>query len=661
MADQTETILLEFKVDQGAAEKQLEKIEGILLDNKKAQQELSKAYKAGTITQEEYVKENLRLQQNIKKEQSQKTALLKTLDTESNSRNALRQQISALVKQYDNLNQGSAKGVQRGKELEAQIASLSAQLTKGDKAAGLFKNQIGNYPEAFSEAAKSVQVAGTSIGDIGAKLTGFLNPATATIGVLGALGAAYVSSAAGARDLESAQNQLSAATGIATNAFGSFIDTLSGGDGSGKDGILSNIVSSFLNRVNPAIAAIAKLSADAKRELQELEIAQLESQRVAKNALQEAEELRRQRDDDQNDLKTRLIFANSVEEFINKRETALVQVQQDRLKQLQLLSSIDSENLELKKQVKQIEFEIADIQEDSEGKRTEAKNGIIALEKEQLRILKERQALLKLSSAPEAQVENVEIQGLGEFEKQQADQLKVVSEYDKMLADEKLANIKTINDAEQQAFDESISREQEELNFKRWAAGREQQIEEAKLNVANDVAGTLASLFDEQTEAYKVFASAQALISTYSSATKAFDSLAGIPYIGPALGAAAAAAAIVRGLANVAEINGIEFAEGGYTGAGGKYEPAGIVHKGEYVVPQSVNYAPAAQPHIAALESMRKGYADGGFVTNQNISSTQQALITANAFKNMPSPVVGVVEITKMQNRVQTREKLSRL
>ena len=29
-----------------------------------------------------------------------------------------------------------------------------------------------------------------------------------------------------------------------------------------------------------------------------------------------------------------------------------------------------------------------------------------------------------------------------------------------------------------------------------------------------------------------------------------------------------------------------QFATGGFTGRGGKYEPAGIVHKGEYVVPK---------------------------------------------------------------------------
>jgi hypothetical protein len=34
------------------------------------------------------------------------------------------------------------------------------------------------------------------------------------------------------------------------------------------------------------------------------------------------------------------------------------------------------------------------------------------------------------------------------------------------------------------------------------------------------------------------------------------------------------------------------FAKGGYTGTGGKYEPAGVVHKGEYVIPKEhVNQA----------------------------------------------------------------------
>lgn len=52
------------------------------------------------------------------------------------------------------------------------------------------------------------------------------------------------------------------------------------------------------------------------------------------------------------------------------------------------------------------------------------------------------------------------------------------------------------------------------------------------------------------------------------------------------------------------------YAEGGYTGPGGKYEPAGIVHRGEFVVP-----APYAARDRAILErAYLPGYANGGFV-----------------------------------------------
>ena len=56
---------------------------------------------------------------------------------------------------------------------------------------------------------------------------------------------------------------------------------------------------------------------------------------------------------------------------------------------------------------------------------------------------------------------------------------------------------------------------------------------------------------------------AQALIGTYESATSAFGSLASIPIVGPALGAVAAAGAVVAGLANVKKIKGTTFSGGG--------------------------------------------------------------------------------------------------
>jgi TP901 family phage tail tape measure protein len=61
------------------------------------------------------------------------------------------------------------------------------------------------------------------------------------------------------------------------------------------------------------------------------------------------------------------------------------------------------------------------------------------------------------------------------------------------------------------------------------------------------------------------------------------------------------------------------FAAGGYTGDGGKYTPAGIVHKGEFVFPQeAVN-----RIGVGTLGSMAglPGYAGGGFVSSASVPS----------------------------------------
>lgn len=100
----------------------------------------------------------------------------------------------------------------------------------------------------------------------------------------------------------------------------------------------------------------------------------------------------------------------------------------------------------------------------------------------------------------------------------------------------------------------------------------------------------------------------EALGAVYHGAIEAYRALAGIPYVGPFLGAAAMAAAIAGGVSLVKKIG---FAEGGYTGDGGKYEPAGIVHRGEYVFPQEA----VSRIGLGRLEAMKSGgYAEGGLV-----------------------------------------------
>jgi hypothetical protein len=57
------------------------------------------------------------------------------------------------------------------------------------------------------------------------------------------------------------------------------------------------------------------------------------------------------------------------------------------------------------------------------------------------------------------------------------------------------------------------------------------------------------------------------LFSTYESAQKSYNSLAGIPVVGPALGVAAAGLAVTSGLKNVKQILAVKVA--GQSGGGG--------------------------------------------------------------------------------------------
>ncbi|MFE1598182.1 phage tail length tape measure family protein [Methylobacterium sp. ID0610] len=71
------------------------------------------------------------------------------------------------------------------------------------------------------------------------------------------------------------------------------------------------------------------------------------------------------------------------------------------------------------------------------------------------------------------------------------------------------------------------------------------------------------------------------------------------------------------------------FASGGYTGWGGRMEPAGIVHRGEYVFDAaSVNRIGVGA--LSALHGQLKGYADGGYVGPGSYPSPPRGAANAN-------------------------------
>lgn len=85
-------------------------------------------------------------------------------------------------------------------------------------------------------------------------------------------------------------------------------------------------------------------------------------------------------------------------------------------------------------------------------------------------------------------------------------------------------------------------------------ANAKEALQEHLLAFASDIAKSGAKLIGEQTVVGKALAISAATIDTYKAANSAYASMAGIPIVGPALGAAAAAAAVMSGLANVKAI-----------------------------------------------------------------------------------------------------------
>lgn len=214
---------------------------------------------------------------------------------------------------------------------------------------------------------------------------------------------------------------------------------------------------------------------------------------------------------------------------------------------------------------------------------------------------------------------------------------------------------KELADRKNKAATEDIIRARKGLEIQK-------SVEEQKLQAAAGVAAGIAGLLDEQSDAYKAFASAQVIISTYAAATKAYEAaFLPIPTVAsPALGVAFAGAAILQGLANLAKINGVEFAEGGYTGPGGKYDPAGIVHRGELVWNQE-DVALAGGPSKAnAMRPTMRGYYDGGYVANSVAQPINQQMELSNIIKNMPPAELSVKEVTTVANRIKVKQNISK-
>ncbi len=148
------------------------------------------------------------------------------------------------------------------------------------------------------------------------------------------------------------------------------------------------------------------------------------------------------------------------------------------------------------------------------------------------------------------------------------------------------------------------------------------------------------SMFGEQSKAYKVmfaadkaYAIAVAGIEIQKGISKAIG--LGFPANIPVIAQVVAQGASI--FSNIRAIKDQGFAEGGYTGSGGKYEPAGIVHKGEVVWSQEDIKRWGG---VGLVENMRKSSSPEVFINNHamNNSSTEnvfnRSFLSSKAFND---------------------------
>lgn len=153
----------------------------------------------------------------------------------------------------------------------------------------------------------------------------------------------------------------------------------------------------------------------------------------------------------------------------------------------------------------------------------------------------------------------------------------------------------------------------------------------------------------------------QAIASTAMGAINAYSSAAQVPLIGYILAPIAAATALASGMLQVAAIKKQQqaseaqgYSEGGYTPAGGKNEPKGIVHAGEWVASQKLLANPQAAAIIQSLDYAQRtntiGSISSAMVSNSNTAVASLARLTDSGSANDNSLNETIARLTSRLN-----------
>ncbi|MCS4271220.1 MULTISPECIES: phage tail length tape measure family protein [Raoultella] len=153
-----------------------------------------------------------------------------------------------------------------------------------------------------------------------------------------------------------------------------------------------------------------------------------------------------------------------------------------------------------------------------------------------------------------------------------------------------------------------------------------QSMMDSGLSILANGFGEQSGIYKAAFAASKAYAIAQSVVSINAGIAQA----ANMPFPSNLIAMASVAMETASIVSNIKAVADTGFAAGGYTGPGGKYQPAGVVHKGEYIFDQ----ASTNRIGVSNLEALRNGQpldatlGRSGYGTGvQNVSNNQQTTV----------------------------------
>ncbi|WP_151799000.1 tape measure protein [Acinetobacter calcoaceticus] len=146
------------------------------------------------------------------------------------------------------------------------------------------------------------------------------------------------------------------------------------------------------------------------------------------------------------------------------------------------------------------------------------------------------------------------------------------------------------------------------------------------------VTSMFGSMFGEQSKAYKLMFAADKAYAIAAAGLAIQQNIAAAAKVGFPYNLPLIAGAVAQGVSIIANIRAIKdqgFADGGFTGYGGKYDPAGIVHKGEVVWSQEDIKRWGG---VGLVENMRKSASPEAFINNHATNNTSAENVFNRSF-----------------------------